>query len=235
VINIKGKLYGIGTGPGDPELLTFKAVNIIQKCDVVAVPKTGNGERTAFLIIEKYLAGKELLECRFSMDKDIAKRKKTRQIAADNIIQFLDDGKDVGFITLGDPTTYSTYMYVHEIVVSKGFVAEVIPGVTSYAAAAASLGIALCEGGAPLTIIPAGHCENIEELLGYPGNKVIMKSGENLAYVLEKLKEHGLGDRTKIACRATMVGQRLYSSIEEYEKSPETGYFTVAIVQDKAN
>ena len=116
---MKGKLYGIGTGPGDPELLTIKAVNTIQKCGVIAVPKTGNGEKTAFAIIEKYLDGKQLLECRFSMERDIEKRKETRQIAAADIIEFLDDGKNVGFVTLGDPTTYSTYMYVHEIIVSK--------------------------------------------------------------------------------------------------------------------
>jgi precorrin-2/cobalt-factor-2 C20-methyltransferase len=72
--------------------------------------------------------------------------KETRQIAAADIIKYLDDGKDVGFVTLGDPTTYSTYMYVHEIIVSKGFDAEIIPGITSYSAAAAALGTALCVG-----------------------------------------------------------------------------------------
>lgn len=230
---MKGKLYGIGTGPGDPELLTIKAVNAIQKCGVIAVPKNGNGERTAFSIIEKYLNGKELLECCFAMEKDTAKRKEARQIAAADIIQFLENGKDVGFVTLGDPTTYSTYMYMHEIIVKKGFNAEIIPGITSYTSAAAALGISLCEGGETLTIIPAGHSENIDELLDYPGNKVIMKSGGNLECVLEKLKERGYGDRTKIAYRATMNGQRLYTSIEDYEKSPETGYFTVAIVKEK--
>ena len=234
---MKGKLYGIGTGPGDPELLTIKAVKTIQKCSVIAVPKTENGERTAFSIIEKYLNGKELLECHFSMDKDIAKRREGRQIAARDIIQFLDKGKDVGFVSLGDPTTYSTYMYMHEIIVSKGFAAEIIPGITSYTAAAAALGIALCEGDETLTLIPARHGGNIDELLDYPGNKVVMKSGENLLRVLSKLKERGYGERTKIACRVTMDGQRLYTSIEayekSYEKSPEAGYFTLAIVSDK--
>ena len=68
---MKGKLYGTGVGPGDPELLTLKAVNAIQKCGVIAVPTEGKGERTAFSIVEKYLDGKEILECRFAMDKDI--------------------------------------------------------------------------------------------------------------------------------------------------------------------
>jgi len=231
---MKGRLFGIGVGPGDPELLTLKAVNAIQKCGVIAVPESGSGERAAFSIVERYLGGKELLECRFAMEKDMAKRKEARQIAADGIIQFLDKCEDVGFITLGDPTTYSTYMYVHEIITAKGYAAEIIPGITSFAAAAAAMGVALCENNEPLTIIPAKHREDIDELLDYPGSKVIMKSGGNLANVLKRLKERGYGDRTKIACRVTMDGQRLYDSIEEYENSPEPGYFTVVVTKNKA-
>ena len=260
---MKGKLYGIGTGPGDPELLTIKAVNAIQKCEVIAVPiagcgkdtndVAGSGERTAFSIVEKYIAGKELLECRFAMENDIAKRKEARQHVAANIMRFLDVGKDVGFITLGDPTTYSTYMYVHEIIVSQGIDAEIIPGVSSYAAAAAALGIALCEGNETLTVIPASHNASIDELIDRPGNKVIMKSGENLAQVLNKLKERSYGEQTKIACRCTMDGQRLFNNIDEYEESQEnrylrsggepspaiaytatgSGYFTIVIVKEK--
>jgi precorrin-2/cobalt-factor-2 C20-methyltransferase len=124
-------------------------------------------------------------------------------------------------------------MYVHEIIANRGFETEIIPGVTSYAAAAAALGVALCEGSEALTIIPASHGGNIDELIANSGNKVLMKSGKNLETVLQKLKERGYGSRTKIAFRAAMDGQRLYGSIEEYEKSPEAGYFTLAIVKEK--
>ncbi len=230
---MKGKLFGIGVGPGDPELLTLKAVKTIQKCSVIAVPEAGEGERTALSIVEQYLGKKELIACRFAMKKDITERQKCREIAAGQIISFLDSGKDVGFITLGDPTTYSTYMYVHEIIVNKGFSAVIIPGISSYTAAAAALGIALCEGDEMLTVIPAGHGENIDELLDYPGNKVIMKSGKNLAFVLAGLKKRGYGNRTKLARRVTMGGQHLFDSIEDYEKSPGSGYFTIAIVKEK--
>ena len=219
---MKAKLYGIGVGPGDPELLTLKAVKTIQKCEAIA------GQKTAFSIVERYISEKQLLECRFAMEGGMAKRREARRIAAGQIIAFLETGRDVGFVTLGDPTTYSTYMYVHELIEGKGFDAEIIPGVTSYAAAAAALGIALCENNEALTIIPAKHSESIDALLEMPGNKVIMKSGENLAYVLEKIKEND--QDAMVACRVGMVGQTLYRSIDEYNKSPETGYFTVAIV-----
>lgn len=230
---MKGKLIGVGVGPGDPELLTIKAINAIQNCDVVAVPASGSSERAAYTIVEDYLAGKALLECRFSMDRDIALRREAREAAAGQIMARLEKGEDVAFITLGDPATYSTYMYVHEIIINHGYRAEIVPGITSYAAAAASLGISLCEGDEILMVIPARHTVDLDELLGFPGNKVLMKSGENLTAVIAQLKNRGYGSRTRIASRVTMEGQRLYKSIAEYEASREGGYFSLAIVKEK--
>ncbi|MCL2137282.1 MAG: precorrin-2 C(20)-methyltransferase [Coriobacteriia bacterium] len=229
---MKAKLYGIGTGPGDPELLTIKAVKAIEKCAVIAVPTHSGEDRTAYSIIEPYAMGKEILECEFAMSKDMDERVQARLVAAGRIMDCLDSGKDVGFITLGDSTTYSTYMYVHEIVVAKGYEAEVIPGVTSYAAAAAALGTALCAGDEMLMVIPARHSLDTEALLDFPGNKVLMKSGANLLKVLDELKARGLSLNTQIVSRATMEGQRLYRSIAEFEADPDTGYFTVAIVKE---
>ena len=224
-----GKLFGIGVGPGDPDLVTLKAISTIGKCDVIAIPVTGNDESTALKIVEQYLNGKELLKCRFIMEHDMEKRRASRKAAGGDIAHCLEQGKDVGFITLGDPTIYSTYMYVHEIIIDMGYEAEIIPGITSFAAAASALGIALCEGNETLTIC-AGHGGGIGEILDTPGNKVIMKSGIGLTRVLDELKARGFEDSTKIACRVTMDGQRVFHSIEEYEKSPEEGYFTLAIV-----
>ena len=122
-------------------------------------------------------------------------------------------------------------MYIHNIIVGMGYKTEIIPGITSYSAAAAALGVALCEDREALVIIPAGNNKAPEELLELPGNKVIMKSGEELARALEKLKELGYGDKIKVATRVTMEGQQLYNSVDDYEKSQEAGYFTVAIVK----
>ena len=256
--NQKGILYGIGTGPGDPDLLTLKAVQTVQHCPVIAVPRSdskpgsksdgqpgshsgggqpgshsGGGEGTAYQIVEPYLAGKELVECHFVMERDMQKRRAARQLAATQIIQYLDRGQDVGFITLGDPTTYSTYMYVHQLVADAGYEAKIIPGITSFAAAAAELGIALCEDSEPLTVIPASHNASIDELLDASGNKVIMKSASSLSDVLSRLRARGLNEQTKIVYQATMPGQRLYNSLDEYEQAPESGYFTLAIVKEK--
>jgi len=229
-----GKLYGIGAGPGDPELLTLKAINAIKNCDVIAAPTTRGGEGAALSIVAEYIGGKEMLECRFTMEKNITGRIAARQKAASDILRLLDLDKSVGYVTLGDPTTYSTYMYIHEIIAGKGYDAEIIPGITSYSAAAAAFGIPLCSGGETLTLIPAGYGDGIGDLPDYPGNKVIMKSGEKLIRTLEELKERGYGDHTKIACQVAMNGQRLYGCIDEFFESPQTGYFTLAIVKGKS-
>lgn len=229
---MKGKIFGIGVGPGDPELLTLKAIKTMEECSVIAVPETLKGERTAFNIVKEYIQDKKIIECVFAMAQDMKERKRARLDVADNIAKYLDQGKNVGFITLGDPTTYSTYMYIHKILKEKGYEAQIIPGITSYSAAAAAFGIALCENDQPLTIIPAKRNTDLDFLLESPGNKVIMKSGENLKTVLEKLKEDGNNENVKIASRVTLEGERLFESIEEYEKAPVAGYFTLALVSE---
>jgi len=229
---MSGKLFGISTGPGDPELLTLKAVSTIEKCPIIAVPAHEGEARTALKIVEQYIQNKQIIECHFAMSPDMSKRIDARQQAADEIAHHLDSGHDVGFITLGDATTYSTYMYVHDIIKSRGYETEIIPGVTSYAAAAAALGIALCSGDEALTVIPARHSLDIGELLGYAGNKVIMKSGENLLAVLKQLQVLQPDAATYVVSRASMDGEALYFDSESFAQSGEQGYFTVAIVKE---
>ncbi len=229
---MRGKLYGIGVGPGDPELLTIKAIKTIKDCHVIAVPSAQNNDRAAFYVVEEYLENKPLISCLFSMEKDEEKRKELRIKVADDICSLLEEGKSVGFITLGDPSIYSTYMYVHKIALKRGFETEIIPGITSFTAVAALLNDSLCEGDEILHIIPASHHEDIEELLELQGNKIIMKSGKSLNKVLEILDKKGLSHKTKIVERCGMEGQRVFNNIEEFEKAEGVGYFTIAIVKE---
>ncbi len=165
------------------------------------------------------------------MTNDPEAKRLERLEVAGQIIGQLDAGKNVGFITLGDPCTYSTYGYLHEIVTGRGYRAEIIPGITSYTAAAAALGVTLCEADETLTLIPARQSLDLDELLAMPGNKVVMKSGRNLEQVLSKLKELGQADTVKIVSRVSMEDEKLYHSLHAYETEPATGYFTLAIVK----
>ncbi len=229
---MRGKLFGIGTGPGDPELLTLKAIRIMEMCDIIAVPSSESHDRTAFNIVEEYIKHKELIECKFTMDKDEQKRKDARVLVASEICKHLVQGENVGFITLGDPTVYSTYMYVHHLVKQEGFETEIISGIPSFVAVAAALNDSLCEGTEILSIIPASHHGNMEELLARSGNKVLMKSGRSLGNVITILKEQGLSEKVKIIERCGMENQRIFHTIKEFEEADEVSYFTIAIVKE---
>ena len=229
---IKSKLYGIGVGPGDPELLTLKAIRTLERCDIVAVPDSGSSDRAAFTVVEQYLTGKPLIECRFSMSRDENERRRQRHAVADQICELLAQGKNVGFITLGDPSIYSTYAYVHQIVMTRGFSVEIVPGISSFSAAAASLNVSLCEGGQSLHVLPAGCDASIKAGLKLPGTKVIMKSGKNMKQVLQLLKQNGLADQTRVVSRCTMPGEQVLDFNEALRQADEIGYFSVIIVAE---
>ena len=137
----RGVLYGVGVGPGDPELLTRKAQRILSQADVIAVPDKGAGEQTALKIVGELAEGKPLLRCHTPMVRDRAALDAAYGQIAAGIAALLDEGKTVAYITLGDPSIYSTYLYIHRRVLSMGCTAEIIPGVPSFCAAAARLGL----------------------------------------------------------------------------------------------
>ena len=111
----------------------------------------------------------------------------SHRAAADRIEQVLDQGRDVAFLTLGDPTVYATYIYVHQLVVQDGYQASIVSGVPSFCAAAARLGISLAERSQMLHIVPSSH--GIQEALKLPGVKVLMKAGSKMEQVRKDLIE----------------------------------------------
>ena len=167
---MKGILYGVGVGPGDPELLTAKAIRLLRECDAVAAPKSTDGRQTALDIASPYIGqDKSILLFDMPMTHDRQARNASHDAAADALCALLDEGKTVVFLTLGDPTIYSTYWYVHKRVAARGYAAELVPGVPSFCAAAAAMGRALCEDGEMLQIIPQqGADEDRKECIGGP-------------------------------------------------------------------
>ena len=135
-----GTLYGVSVGPGDPELMTVKAVRIISEADVVAVPDAGRGVGAAQSIAANLLEGKEILPCPMPMTRDATVIDQTHHAVADTLCGLLDQGKSVAYLCLGDVSIYSSYGYLHQLVSERGYPTEVIPGVTSVSAAAARLG-----------------------------------------------------------------------------------------------
>ena len=199
-----GKLYGVGVGPGDPELLTMKGLRLICEADVIAAPGREAQKSVAYRIAEQAvaLAGKkaqnifaekELLSVPMPMEKDEAKLAKAHNKGIESIRKYLDKEKMVVFLTLGDPTIYSTYLYLHKRLTEAGYLTELVSGVPSFCSAAARLNMGLVERAEALHVIPASYSleisEGLERSIRLPGTKVLMKSGKCMKNIKEKLIE----------------------------------------------
>ncbi|MDD3797096.1 MAG: precorrin-2 C(20)-methyltransferase [Lachnospiraceae bacterium] len=224
-----GKLYGLGIGPGDPELLTLKAVRLIQECDVIAVPGTAAEETTAYRIAVQavpQMAEKELLAVEMPMTKDAVCLEQSHDAAADVVEACLKAGKNVAFLTLGDPTVYSTYLYVHKRIAARGYKTEIVSGITSFCAVAARLNMGLTEKSEMLHVIPASY--QIEEALGLPGTKVLMKAGRKMAEVKKLIKKRKSGAVMIENCG--MPDEKQYNSVDEIPD--QAGYYSLIIVKE---
>ena len=157
---MNGKFYGVGVGPGDPRLMTILAVETIRSCPVIAVPLHGSERGVAYQIAHgmiEDLDAKECLEFRAPMSKNRNVLTEAYQRAAADIIEKLREGKDVACLTLGDPTIYSSCIYLHRIVHASGFHTEIISGVPSFCAVSAKLGDSLVDRDEQLHVIPSSY------------------------------------------------------------------------------
>jgi len=226
-----GKLYGVSVGAGDPQLITLKAVKILESCDIIAVPRT-KGENTLALSIAQQaadLTGKRIIYLDFPMTRD----KKLLNENYDRIAQFLCKElvkSNVVVPVLGDISVYSTFSYIVARVEKMGFETEICAGVTSFSAAAAELKLPLCLGNEPFHIIPFG-CDDFESQLDIRGTKVIMKTGSRYKELAEILSRKGLSKFTAIVENCGLPDERIYHSIDGINN--ELSYFTVFIVYDK--
>jgi precorrin-2/cobalt-factor-2 C20-methyltransferase len=225
----KGKLYGVGVGPGDKELLTLKALRILREADIIAVPLMKSGARTAYDIIEDYIRDKETIEFLMPMTKDFKKLEENYGAIADRLEEMLNEGKNIAFITLGDVTVYSTYMQINRMILERGFETELIPGITSFCAAAARLNMALCERDEPLIILPASY-EETENVLDKHGTKVLMKASRAMGGIKDALSEKGLLKKSVMVECCGMENERIYTDLNEIDEN--SSYFSVVIVKD---
>lgn len=224
-----GKLYGLGIGPGDPELITKKALRIIEESDIILVPGTKKEDSVAYRIAKKAyerLDEKEIVTIPMPMTKEKEILKRSHEEGAEIVEKLVKQGKQVAFLTLGDPTVYSTYLYIHKRMVKKGFETEIISGITSFCAVAARLNIGLVEKAEPLHIIPASY--QIEEALELPGTKVLMKAGKNITEVKKILQKKKAEIYMIENCG--MDNERIYNRVEEIPE--DAGYYSLIIVKE---
>ena len=225
----KGTVYGVGVGPGDPELMTLKAIRMIRENQVIAVPGKLAEESVAYQIAVKNvpeLAQQELLPVYLPMVKDRKLMDQEHQKGARLIEAYLDQGKNVVYLTLGDPTIYCTFSYLQHILEADGYPVELVSGISSFCAAAARMNLPLVEWDEPLHIVPAVHKR--EEDLAYPGNYVLMKSASHMKEVKETLRASGRKVCAVENC--SMETEKIYRSVDEIPD--DAGYFSLIIAKD---
>ncbi|AQR96081.1 cobalt-factor II C(20)-methyltransferase [Clostridium saccharoperbutylacetonicum] len=205
-------LYGIGVGPGDSELLTMKAVKTIEKCQVIVAPSaTENGESIALETAKEYIKpDTEVVIKHFPMGK------KDRVIKALEAYEFIEarlrEGKDVAFLTIGDPYVYSTYSHMLKHVRDCGFKVQTIPGITSFCAAASLVNETLVVGNERLVIMPAANVKEITD----EKFVVVMKVYKHEEEVLDVLEEKGF--EYIYASRVGREGETVLTNREEILK-----------------
>ena len=230
-------LYGIGVGPGDPKLMTIKAYETIRSCDVIAIPAVSTEECYAYQIVEKVypdIAKKRIMCTPFPMIRDKKKLDAAHEKIYKDIVSELECGRTVGMLTIGDPSVYSTYMYIHKRITAAGFGAYMISGVPSFCAAAARLGIPLGEMKEEIHIIPASY--DVEKTIGYSGTCVYMKSGKKLGDLIEVLKKAiASGYKMEVygVTNCGMEDECIYRGVDALGKAE--GYLTIVIVKHYGN
>lgn len=228
----KGILHGVSVGPGDPELMTLKAVRCIEQCPVLAAPQTAAGRMLALDIAKGAVdvSGKIILPLHFAMSRDSEVLKASHAAAADAVRVHLDAGRDVALLNLGDVSIYATYGYLEEILTAQGYAAVRIAGVPSFCAAAARLGQSLTGGmEQPLTIAPGRH---VEQVLAAPGAKVLMKTGRRLPKTLDALRERGLLANSAMVCNCGLPDEAVFPALTDYDPAQDAGYFATILVKE---
>lgn len=227
------KFYGIGVGPGDPKLLTLKAVETIQELDVIISPiSEKKKESIAFNIAKEHVpADIESVELLFPMVDDKESLVAAWKHNAEVVASLVAEGKNVGFLTLGDPSVYSTYMYLVPYVKAAGVDVETIPGITSFCAVAADQNIPLAEWEEEICIIPLKHeSDSLERALDQFSNVVVMKPSHDVPRLAKALRERGLESSFRLITKCTTESANVIKDIEVLEEGT-VPYLSTMIVK----
>lgn len=232
-----GRLFGIGAGPGAPDLLTLRAKQLIERVPVLALPRASDHARsTAWRIIEPAVttpAGQTRLFLTFPMSKDPERVRPAVERACDALQPALEHGRDVAFVSEGDPSTFSTFIYVRRALTRRlpGLQVEVVPGVSSIMAVPAVAGVALADGHERIAILPGtSGLDDLERTLQHFDTVVLMKVGPELPQLKDRLRAAGLLEHAVYVSRATMEEQQIERDLSRID-SARGDCFTMVVIK----
>lgn len=225
------KFYGIGVGPGDSKLVTVQAVETLKNIDILVTPQAKKGgESVAHGIIAEYLPSSvEVKERHFPMNFNEEELVEAWDKIAEEVIADVQSGKNVGFVTLGDPMVYSTYIYILKRVLGKIDV-KTIPGVTSFLNIASDLNFPLVEGEEPLIVVPCTmEEEKINEILKTHSCIVLMKVYKNFQNIVKMIKDNNLQDNAILVSNSSKESEQVYRNLEGLTQD-QISYFSTILI-----
>jgi precorrin-2/cobalt-factor-2 C20-methyltransferase len=231
-----GILYGLGVGPGDPELITVKAFRILKESPVIAFPRKMRGAKSyALTITEAYVntAEKHMLGLTFPMTKDKEALEKQWTKTVSDVWGFLQEGKDVAFVTEGDPMIYSTFIHMMRLMNAEHPEVEVrsVPGISSITASASTLGIPLADGDDQIAIVPATNdYDQMRKALEEHDCVVFIKVAKVIDLMLSVLRDLKLIDKASVITKVTSSEEMIWRSVESLA-GRELEYLTLMVVR----
>ena len=229
-----GTLYGIGVGPGDPELLTIQAARILGRVSTVfAAASTRNDSSLALDIARPHLRDDAQVACLgFPMTRDKAQLQQAWKENARSVLDVLQQGRDAAFLTLGDPLLYSTFIYLKRTVESlvPDTPIRSVPGITSYQAAAARTGTVLAESGQNLLVLSGvSGTEELRRHLECADNAAVLKAYRNFGEIRALVRELGLDQTSQLVTRLGLEGEAVYQDLDQAPDQPH--YFSLLLVK----
>ena len=233
---MSGIFYGIGVGPGDPELLTVKAIKAIEQVDVLIAPKTEKKDGSVALTVAKPYLKKdvEIVYQVFPMVKGFAENSTDAwESNKQEILELLRSGKNVAFLTIGDPMFYSTYIYVFRLLENEGVDIQTIPGIPAFAAIGSQLGYPIVEGDDVLSIIPAtASPEKVEKAMQAADNVVLMKVYKNFEDVADMLDKNEMAEQAVLVSRAGLDDEKIIYDVLAHKKD-KLNYLSTILTRKK--
>ncbi|WP_374723789.1 precorrin-2 C(20)-methyltransferase [Calidifontibacillus erzurumensis] len=230
-----GTLYGVGVGPGDPELITVQAYRVLKESPVIAYPKSRKGKKSyAYKIIDAYVSPneKEMLGLIFPMTKDQVVLEKEWTNTVEAVYSKLAEGKDVAFVTEGDPLLYSTFIHLMKLMKSKYAQVPIktVPGISSINGAAARLGLPLADGDEKIAIVPATEdTEAMKKVLLENDCVIFLKVSKVMNKMMALLEELQLLNNANVITKATSDEEIIWNLYELPETELE--YLTLMVVR----